>query len=482
MKPARPFWKIARKVLLIGIVLFIAIQFIRPPLDNAPATADLDAPPPVKAILRRACYDCHSSETRLAWFDQPAPVYWLVVKDVKAGRAVLNFSNFNQLPRGVQAAKLYESIMQIEQQAMPLSQYTALHHEGLVSGEEIGLLKEYAVSLGYHAKPDTARQRALAEQYSAWTGGGSGLLPVAATAGVSGADTVLASSANTGGPSAAANVANEYNGIAYSQVAGFADWKAVSTTERFDNGTFRLILGNDITIKAIREGHTNPWPDGAIFAKVAWDQLPDSSGEIHAGAFKQVEFMIRDSRKYASTFGWGWARWVGGLALKPYGRDESFVAECMNCHRPVARLDYTFTLPLADTLALYDRAAFLPDSIDKHPLMGKVITTLVDTKKGTMSTLYGNDLAAKAARLGQGPYPGAFYSLVTWSQRDDPHWFGGRIPNALVKVETVEYTTGGEIHSRVYQGLPLKPIPPNDVQTNPVKYIAALKASVLPKP
>jgi hypothetical protein len=99
-----------------------------------------------------------------------------------------------------------------------------------------------------------------------------------------------------------------------------------------------------------------------------------------------------------------------------------------------------------------------------------------------MSTLYGNDVAVKAARGGQSYSPGAFYSLVTWSQRDDPHWFGGRIPKTLVKVETVEYTAGGEVHSNVYQGAPLKRISPTDVQADPVKYIAGLKASVLPKP
>ncbi|HEY4336010.1 MAG TPA: heme-binding domain-containing protein, partial [Puia sp.] len=78
MKPARPFWKIVRSVVLIGLIVFIAIQFIRPPLDNAPAVADWNAPPQVKAILQRACYDCHSNQTQLAWFDQPAPIYWLV--------------------------------------------------------------------------------------------------------------------------------------------------------------------------------------------------------------------------------------------------------------------------------------------------------------------------------------------------------------------------------------------------------------------
>lgn len=464
MRTTRPRWKRLRILLLIFLVLFIALQFVRPPLDNPPVVADLNAPPEVKAILRRACYDCHSNETHLAWFDQPAPAYWMVVEDVKQARKVLNFSGFDSLPKGVQAAKLFECIMQMEQGAMPLSQYTLLHRGGVVPAAEIETLKNYAVSIGYHPKVDTARQRAWTEQFAQWTaGGGAAAMPNVAVRGVT--------------PAAA--VKDEFNGIAYGPLAGFSNWKAVSTTERFDNGTFRLILGNDITIKAIREGHTNPWPDGATFAKVAWDQLPDSSGSIHAGAFRQVEFMIRDSKKYSSTFGWGWARWVGGLALKPYGKDASFVEECMNCHRPVKKFDYTFTLPLADTLALYNGAAFLPDSLDKHPLAGKIITTMVDPQAGTMSTLYGNDLAVKAARKGAYGDPGSFYAMVTWSQRDDPHWFGGRIPNQLLKVETVENTTGGEKHWARYEGTPLKKMPAGSDFDWDV-YIGAPKASVFP--
>jgi hypothetical protein len=452
MKPTRSIWKKLRIFLLICVVIVIALQFIRPPLDNPPVTADLTAPAQVKAILRRACYDCHSNETKLAWFDQPVPAYWVVAKDVEQGRKVLNFSNFDSLPKGVQAAKLFECLMQMEQGAMPISQYTRFHHDGVVSAEEIGVLKQYAVTLGYHPKVDTARQRALAEQYAQWIGG-----------------------------TAAANAKDEHNGVGYGPLAGFSDWKAVSTTERFDNGTLRLILGNAVTVRAIREGHTNPWPDGAMFAKVAWDQLPDSAGEIGAGAFKQVEFMIRDSRRYASTFGWGWARWVGGLALKPYGKDASFVEECMNCHRPVAKLDYTFTLPLADTLSLYDQAVSLPDSVGTHPLAGKVIATIVNTREGTMSTLYGNDLAVRSARSGQAYPAGSVVSFVTWSQRDDPHWFGGRIPRGLASVETVRFGVGGAPVYGRYEGMPLaKKMPDAGLVAQRVQYITGKKASVLP--
>ena len=480
MKPARPIWKKVRIFLLICLVILIAMQFIRPPLDNAPATADLVAPPAVKAILQRACYDCHSSETRLAWFDQPAPAYWLVVSDVKEGRKALDFSRFDSLPKAQQAAKLFECIMQVEQHAMPLSQYTALHHEGLVSDEELGVLKNYALTLGYHAKPDSARQRAADEQYAQWVASAAAVRGGVA-AGSGGAAGGSGGAADAGVRVDAAGVKDEYNGIGYGSLAGFANWEAVSTTERYDNGTLRLILANDVAVKAIREGHGYPWPDGAVFAKVAWDQLPDSSGEIHAGAFKQVEFMIRDHELFSASFGWGWARWVGGLALKPYGKDAFFVTECVNCHRPLDKTDHTFTFPLADTLSFYDQAALLPDSAGTHPLTGKVITSFVNRREGTMSTLYGNDLAVNSARSGMAYPPGAVVSLVTWSQREDPHWFGGRIPRAVVSVETLHYGAGGVPVYECREGMPLvKKMPSPDVVARRVQYITAKKASVLP--
>jgi hypothetical protein len=453
MTRSRSSWKKFRLLLIIVILVGIVIQFFRPRLDNPPVKADLTATPAVKAILERACYDCHSNQTKLAWFDLPNPAYWLVVKDVEQGRKVLNFSDWDSLPKPQQAAKLYESIMQIEQQGMPLSNYKLLHHGGKVSPEEIAILKQYALTLAYHPKPDTAREQAQLDQYAKWM------------------KTVITP----------ADIKNEHNGIGYADLAGFSNWKAVSTTERFDNGTLRLILGNDVVIKAIREGHTNPWPDGAVFAKIAWDQLPDSSGTIYAGAYKQVEFMIRDAQRYDTSFGWGFARWVGGLALHPYGKDGSFVTECINCHRPVAKTDHTFTIPVPDTLGLYDQAAAVPDAIGTHPLTGKVITTLVSPKDGSMSTLYGNDLAVKSARTGQAYPAGAIISLVTWSQRDDPHWFGGRIPAALQSVEMVNFITPAAAPAyEKYEGSALKKAAAGTDVALRIQYITGLKAAVLP--
>lgn len=134
------------------------------------------------------------------------------------------------------------------------------------------------------------------------------------------------------------------NGIALP--ADFADWRLLSTSARSDNDTLRAILGNKAAIKAASEGRTNPWPDGAVLAKVVWKRTtleawPPASVP---GDFVHVEFMFKDSRKYAETGGWGFARWLGD-ELKPYGKDAGFVKECFACHLPVKGSDYVFTRP-----------------------------------------------------------------------------------------------------------------------------------------
>jgi hypothetical protein len=134
------------------------------------------------------------------------------------------------------------------------------------------------------------------------------------------------------------------NGVEF--LPDYKNWKAISSTDRFDNHTMRVILGNDVAVKAIAEGHINPWPDGSSFAKVAWFQQQDDKGLVHTGAFIQVEFMIRDSKKYAATAGWGWARWRG-TDLKPYGKNADFSNECITCHLPVRNNDSVYTMPIS---------------------------------------------------------------------------------------------------------------------------------------
>jgi hypothetical protein len=86
-------------------------------------------------------------------------------------------------------------------------------------------------------------------------------------------------------------------------------------------------------------------------------------------------------------------------------------------------------------------AAISTSKLPFNPLSWRIITTGIDSQQHTMSALYGNDPAIASARSSHPTYPdGAVLSLVTWYQREDPHWFGGRIPD---KVQSIEFVTVG---------------------------------------
>jgi len=131
------------------------------------------------------------------------------------------------------------------------------------------------------------------------------------------------------------------NGI--SVVEGYRNWHVIAPSYRPDKEHIRLVLGNETAIRAFRAG-TRPFPDGTIFAKVAWKSVkhPNFPVAVVPGEFAQAEFMIKDSRKYAKTGGWGFARFLG-KTYKPYGKDAGFVQECFGCHTPVAGNDFVFT-------------------------------------------------------------------------------------------------------------------------------------------
>ena len=294
---------------------FVAIQFIRPDLKNPPVTADLNVPPEVKQIIRTSCYNCHSNETRLPWFDHVAPAYWLVAKDVNEARKHLNFSEFDKRPVAQQKAILYEAVNQIRLGAMPLPRYRRVHPESAITPEQIAVLEKYLNPAVPAAVSSLAETAAADKQFTNWI--------------------------HSDG--AARVVEPAPNGIAF--LPEYKNWKAISSTERMDNHSMREILGNDVAIQAIEAGQIDPWPDGTKFAKVAWDQLVNPDGSIHTGQFKQVEFMIKDSRKYASTDGWGFARWIG-MDLQPFGKTSDFTTSCVSCHAPMRANDFVFTTPL----------------------------------------------------------------------------------------------------------------------------------------
>ncbi|TSK08514.1 MAG: cytochrome P460 [Geobacter sp.] len=131
------------------------------------------------------------------------------------------------------------------------------------------------------------------------------------------------------------------NGI--SLYPDYMSWRVVAPSYREDKGQIRVITGNEAAVAALRAG-VKPLPDGSVLAKVAWKAVKHPSFPVatEPGEFVQVEFMVKDAKKYKETGGWGFARFVG-KDLKPYGKDASFVNECFGCHTPVAGNDYLFT-------------------------------------------------------------------------------------------------------------------------------------------
>ena len=128
----------------IGAVL-LAIQFVPVARTNPPIEASVEAPPEVTAILRRACFDCHSNET--IWPPQAyvAPVSWLVASDVKEGRGELNFSRWgpDQVKR---TAK--ELQKEVEKKDMPPFLYLLAHPEAKLSTADRTALVDWARGLG----------------------------------------------------------------------------------------------------------------------------------------------------------------------------------------------------------------------------------------------------------------------------------------------------------------------------------------------
>jgi hypothetical protein len=127
---------------------------------------------------------------------------------------------------------------------------------------------------------------------------------------------------------------------------GYKDWRVIAPSHRTDNNTLRVIVGNDAAVAAARAGKTNPWPEGAILGKLVWKDATHEKWPTAQvpGKFVHAEFMVKDSKKYAQTGGWGYARWLG-TDQKPYGKDAGFAQECVACHTPVKDNDYVFTHP-----------------------------------------------------------------------------------------------------------------------------------------
>jgi len=122
-----------KKILFAIGILFIAIQFIRPPQNKSDQVLATDIsktisiPDNVQAIFKKACYDCHSNNTNYPWYSNIQPMGWLMAKHIKQGKEALNFSDFGSYSSRRQLSKLDGIANSIRDDIMPLSSYKLMH-------------------------------------------------------------------------------------------------------------------------------------------------------------------------------------------------------------------------------------------------------------------------------------------------------------------------------------------------------------------
>jgi hypothetical protein len=130
---------------------------------------------------------------------------------------------------------------------------------------------------------------------------------------------------------------------------GYRDWKFISVAREDGNlNDLRVILGNDLAINAYREG-TVPFPDGSVIARIAWKSTPSEENNKVFGRAQSfvpgdapewyLQFMVKDSKKYAATGGWGFAQFT--KEGKP--AEATKLQTCFPCHEPIKNRDFVFT-------------------------------------------------------------------------------------------------------------------------------------------
>lgn len=139
------------------------------------------------------------------------------------------------------------------------------------------------------------------------------------------------------------------NGIEFSEFKGYESWQTIAVSEADDGsgcgsskeGCIKTILGNPALVKAYADGipaNGKPFPDGVAFAKVEWMKARNEQapyGVTVPGALMEVAFMLKDSKRFADTNGWGFATLKRDPATdswRAHGKDASFAKTCLQCH------------------------------------------------------------------------------------------------------------------------------------------------------
>jgi hypothetical protein len=160
-----------KRIALALAAVFLLAQFVQPKRTNPPVVpsrsmeAHVQVPQDVLPILKRACGDCHSSETRWPWYSHIAPLSWIVADDVNLGRSHVNFQDWEAQENPKEAAEHLALICkEVRDKGMPPFSYRMMHKESRLSDKELETLCSWSQSFGtapetagehHHTTPDT---------------------------------------------------------------------------------------------------------------------------------------------------------------------------------------------------------------------------------------------------------------------------------------------------------------------------------------
>lgn len=145
--------KFVKIISVILLVVFVGIQFIPTKRNesNHITTSDFmevyKVPQQIASKIKITCYDCHSNNTNYPWYNKIQPVAWFLEGHINEGKAELNFSIFGDYSKRRQKSKLKSIISQIRDDKMPLSSYTLVHRDALLSEKDKLILNEWLNNL-----------------------------------------------------------------------------------------------------------------------------------------------------------------------------------------------------------------------------------------------------------------------------------------------------------------------------------------------
>lgn len=142
--------RLSKVIVAAPITLGVAIallQFVRPAhLTNPDPHGPIPAPPPIRKLLERSCYDCHSNETAWPWYAKVAPASWLVARDVAFGRRQINFSRWDEYTPLARVRKLKWMNRALQEEQMPPWEYVLLHPGARLKPQERAALEQWVES------------------------------------------------------------------------------------------------------------------------------------------------------------------------------------------------------------------------------------------------------------------------------------------------------------------------------------------------